>query len=227
MRPRTRIVGITLMAALGLVPATLAHAAFPGGNGDIAFGRSGPGTGRHLGGLSRRHRHDATHRHAEPGRVDARLERRRDAARLRAVRRRQARQLRHLHDGRRRHRRHAPDVHTRRAGDVANLVTRRLADRVHLQRRGQLPGHLGDGRRRDEPDPADADHGLRCVPRMVARRCAHRVHERPRRARRHLGDRRPTARTPCASRPVRRSTSVPTGRPTARGSRSPGTATSG
>ena len=43
MRLRTRIVGMTVAATLVLAPATTASAAFPGANGDIAFGRSSQG----------------------------------------------------------------------------------------------------------------------------------------------------------------------------------------
>ena len=43
MRLRTRIAGIAVVAALALAPATTASAAFPGANGDIAFGRSSQG----------------------------------------------------------------------------------------------------------------------------------------------------------------------------------------
>ena len=43
MRLRTRIAGMTVVATLALAPATTASAAFPGANGDIAFGRSSQG----------------------------------------------------------------------------------------------------------------------------------------------------------------------------------------
>ena len=43
MSPRIRIIGIAVVGVLGLVPATPASAAFPGSNGDIAFGRSAQG----------------------------------------------------------------------------------------------------------------------------------------------------------------------------------------
>ena len=43
MRLRTRIVGMTVVATLALAPASTASAAFPGANGDVAFGRSSQG----------------------------------------------------------------------------------------------------------------------------------------------------------------------------------------
>ena len=43
MRHRTRIVGMTVVATLALAPASTASAAFPGANGDVAFGRSSQG----------------------------------------------------------------------------------------------------------------------------------------------------------------------------------------
>ncbi len=41
-----------------------------------------------------------------------------------------------------------------RAGDLAGLVARRRPDRIHLERPGLVPGHLGHGRQRIEPAPA-------------------------------------------------------------------------
>ena len=58
MRLRTRIAGIAVVAALALAPATAANAAFPGGNGDIAFGRSSQGQVNKVV-VSRRDQHDA------------------------------------------------------------------------------------------------------------------------------------------------------------------------
>ena len=219
------VVLLSLALSVTIVPA--AHAAFPGGNGDIAFSRATtarPTSGSSAPGITGT---TPAHEHAAPARRHAGLQRRRHADRLLAVRRGRLLELRHLDDGCRRGRQDAAHVHARRqetwptwSPDGTQIAYTSDADDA-------VAGHLGDGRGRRQPDAAHVHGRVRRVPGVVARRHEDRVHERPRRPRRHLGDRRRRLQPDPAHQPARGSTSGRTGRRTARGSRSRAAATSG
>ena len=88
MRRSTRLIVLAVaMVVVFLATTSAADAAFPGGNGDIAFSRAPPGAVRHLDHPSRRYRHGEPHEHAARLEGSAGLQRHRHADRLHALHR--------------------------------------------------------------------------------------------------------------------------------------------